>query len=259
VKQNNSAISIRDLSFSYEPGVSCFMEGLSLEIEQGSVCALLGPNGSGKTTLLLLILGMLRPVKGGLEICSGSLKGKQRVPKHLVGLVPQEESVAFGLSVSEYVLLGRAPHLGLFEQPGEADKELAARALEMVGILDLKDRAVPSLSGGERQLAMVARVLVQESHIMLLDEPTSHLDLGNTRRILDLMRLLKQSSKTVVFSTHDPNAAAAIADHVILMKKGKILSSGSPADTLTPEYLSMLYGVNVEVARVNGRPLVVID
>ncbi len=259
MKHIGTAISARGLSFSYDLKMPHFMDGLSLDIEEGSVCAILGPNGSGKTTLLLLILGMLRPVKGELSIHTVPLQGKHRVPKHLVGLVPQEESVAFGLSVFEYVLLGRAPHLGMLEQPGKADRELAARALDMVGIPHLKSREVPSLSGGERQLAMVARVLVQESHIMLMDEPTSHLDLGNTRRILDLIRMLRQNGKTVVFSTHDPNAAAAVADHVILMKKGCILSSGSPADTLTQEFLSMLYGVDVEVASVKGRPLVVID
>lgn len=258
MKNSGTAISVKRLSFSYDTGAS-IMEDLFLDIEQGSICALLGPNGSGKTTLLHLILGMLRPSKGEIGIFDMARQGKSRVPKHLVGLVPQEESVAFDLSVLEYVLLGRAPHLGMLEQPGQEDRDLTIHALEMVGILDLMNRAVPSLSGGERQLAMVARVLVQESRIILMDEPTSHLDLGNTRRVLDLMRLLKSKDKTVVFSTHDPNAAAAVADCVVLLKKGGILGSGSPEDVLTPGHLGLIYGVEVAVVRLKGRPLVVIE
>jgi iron complex transport system ATP-binding protein len=259
VSRPDTVISMRDLSFGYDAGVPCFMEGLSLDIREESVCALLGPNGSGKTTLLLLILGMLRPLKGELSVCGAPMQGKHRAPKHLVGLVPQEESITFGLSVLEYVLLGRAPHLGIFEQPGKSDRDLALQALGMVGILHLKDREVPTLSGGERQLAMVARVLVQESRILLMDEPTSHLDLSNTRRVLDLIRLIRQKGKTVIFSTHDPNAASAVADHVVLMKRGAVFSTGSPAEVLTPENLREIYGVDVEVAQVKGRPLVIIE
>jgi iron complex transport system ATP-binding protein len=255
----NPAISLKSVSFSYGSPGERFMEGISLEIHRSGICALLGPNGSGKTTLLNLVLGMLTPREGVIEVCGYTRFSGRRMPKHLVGLVPQEESIPFDLSVFEYVLLGRAPHLGILEQPGSLDRDIAIEALRTVGIEGLKNRSVPSLSGGERQLAMVARVLVQESSILLMDEPTSHLDLGNTRRVLDLMRALRAAGKTVVFSTHDANAATALADQVVLMKRGDILCSGSPTEVLTPGNLGELYGIEVEVVRLRGRPLVVIE
>ena len=253
------AISLKSVSFSYGSPGERFIAGLSLEIQQGAICALLGPNGSGKTTLLNLVLGMLSPREGGIEVCGYTRFSGQRMPKHLVGLVPQEESIPFDLSVFEYVLLGRAPHLGLLEQPGARDRDIALEALRTVGIEGLKNRSVPSLSGGERQLAMVARVLAQESGVLLMDEPTSHLDLGNARRVLDLMRALRAAGKTVVFSTHDANAAAALADQAVLMKRGRILCSGRPEEVFTPANLCELYDIEVEVAHFRGRPLVVIE
>jgi len=146
--------------------------------------------------------------------------------------------------------------MGLLEQPGSEDRKLAREALSIAGITSLEKRSVPSLSGGERQLATVARALAQQTEILLLDEPTSHLDLANARRILSVMRSLKKAGKTVVFTTHDPNAAAAAADFVILLRGGKVISCGAATDELNAPNLSTTYGVDVEVMTVNGRPLV---
>mgnify|MGYP001029998049 CR=1 FL=1 len=170
--------------------------------------------------------------------------------------MPQSEQVTFDLSVFEYALLGRAPYLDLLARPGARDRERAQSALEAAGIAALARRAVPALSGGERQLATVARALAQEPRILLLDEPTSHLDLANVRRVLDVLRSLRSAGRTIIMTTHDPNAAATLANDVLLMRQGRIVASGATDAVMTSERLSATYGVPVEVIRVHGRPLV---
>ena len=233
------------------------LKKISGQIPARSITAVLGPNGSGKTTLLLLLLGLLAHKKGDILV-SGKPLGdySPKEMKRLIGLVPQEESIPFDLSVLEYVLLGRAPHLKLLALPKEEDFEIALNAMETIGITPLRDRSLPSLSGGERQLVMIARVLTQESAILLLDEPTSHLDLANRRRVLQVMRLLRDMGKTVVFSTHDPNAAAGVADHVLMLRDGGILVAAPVREAFTTKNLTDTYGVEVEVIEMRNRPMV---
>jgi iron complex transport system ATP-binding protein len=252
------ALAVRHVSFAYAPGGPEVLSDVSLEAAAGSITAVLGSNGSGKTTLLRLALGLLRPTRGTIEVDGQPQHGySRRELSRRVGLVPQSESVAFELSVLEFALMGRAPHLGLFELPGEADRTLALEAIERVGLSALAHRAVPTLSGGEAQLATIARALVQQAAIMLSDEPTSHLDPANTRRVLEVLRMLGGEGRTVVFTTHDPNLAAAIADHVVLLKDGRVLAAAPTFEVLTTERLSATYGMEVEVVQLRGRPLVV--
>ena len=251
------AIILKDVSFAYGPEKPAFMHRISLELPGRAVIAILGPNGSGKTTMLHLLLGRLIPSEGEL-LLSGRLRSRipTRELKRLIGLVPQEETIPFDLSVLEYVLLGRAPHLGLLELPGEQDRRTARDALDTAGLGALEHRSVTSLSGGERQLTAIARALTQETSMLLLDEPTSHLDLANTRRVLKVMRRLRQRDQTVLFTTHDPNTAAAVADHVILLRGGEVLAAAPLREAFTPENLSLTYGVEVEVLRIGNRSLV---
>ncbi len=252
------ALAVRGVSFAYAPGAPAVLTDVSLETPAGSITAVLGPNGSGKTTLLRLLLGLLQPTSGSIEVEGRPQRDySRRTLSRRVGLVPQSEPVAFELSVLEFALLGRAPHLGLLDLPGEADRALAAAAIERVGLTPLRHRAVTTLSGGEAQLATIARALVQQSAILLSDEPTSHLDPANTRRILDVLRMLGREGRTVVFTTHDPNLAAAIADHVVLLREGRVLAAARTAEALTTELLSATYGMEVEVIELRGRPLVV--
>jgi iron complex transport system ATP-binding protein len=252
------ALALRSVSFAYAPGGPDVLSGVSLEVAAGSITAVLGANGSGKTTLLRLLLGLLRPTSGAVEVEGRPQHGySRRDLSQRVGLVPQSEPVAFELSVIEFALLGRAPHLGLLDLPGETDRTLALEALERVGLTALRHRAVPTLSGGEAQLATIARALVQQSAILLSDEPTSHLDPANTRRVLDVLRMLGREGRTVVFTTHDPNLAAAIADHGVLLREGRVLAAAPTAQVLTTERLSATYGIEVEVVPLRGRPLVV--
>jgi iron complex transport system ATP-binding protein len=175
----------------------------------------------------------------------------------LIGLVPQSEYIPFDFSVLEFVLLGRAPYLGPLEMPGEADRHIALEALCAIGLEHLSHRPAPALSGGERQLAMVARALAQKPRILLLDEPTSHLDLSNRDRILNVLRALAHDGVTIIFTTHDPNLVAAMADSVVLMRQGALLSAGPIATTLTAKHLSATYGLPVEVVSLHGRPFII--
>jgi iron complex transport system ATP-binding protein len=234
------------------------MEDVSLGIPRQSVVAILGPNGSGKTTLLHLILGLLKPARGEIlffgrprsDITSFELRRQ-------LGLVPQEERIPFDLSLLEYVLLGRAPHLNLLQLPGDTDRRIALHAIQTVGLSGLEARSVPSLSGGERQLASIARALAQGTDILFLDEPTSHLDLVNTKRILDVMVSLGRAGKTVVFTTHDPNAASIVADRVVLLREGRIMAAGRLKDVFSPENLTRTYGIDIKVMFIEERPFLI--
>jgi iron complex transport system ATP-binding protein len=254
-----TAILFNELSFNYGASLPFSMESFAIEIAEAAVTALLGPNGSGKTTILHLLVGLLKP-KGGSIFFYGKPwdEYSSRDLKRLIGLVPQDEEIPFDLSLLEYVLLGRAPHLGLLELPGEKDRLIARSSIETTGLADLQHRSVPSMSGGERQMASIARALSQETEILLLDEPTSHLDIANTRRVLHLMRLLRERGKTVIFTTHDPNAAASISDHVILLREGRVLNAGPIRKVLTSKNLSTTYGTKVQVMEVMERLFVLV-
>jgi iron complex transport system ATP-binding protein len=250
-------IKISGLSFRYNGNGRTIFDKLSLQIPEASVTAILGPNGSGKSTLLLILVGVLPPNAGQILING---KQRQHYPRmeinRLVGLVPQDEQFPLGLSALDYVLLGRAPHLGLLEQPGNDDYDMAREALELTGLASLRDRPIALLSGGERQLVTMARALAQRPRILLLDEPTSHLDLGNTKHILQLLRHLTEENVTIVFTTHDPAAAAAVADHVALLSEGQILATGTAEIVMTSQNLSNTYGIPVKVIQIDGKPFV---
>jgi iron complex transport system ATP-binding protein len=249
-------ISVNGLDFSYDRSAP-ILHNLSLEIPGATVTAVLGPNGSGKTTLLSVLVGMLIPQKGTVSIEGKCGKDYSRHARsRLIGLVPQEEYFPFGLTVLDYVLLGRAPYLGFFERPEESDRQVARDALEKTGLAALGDRLVPSLSSGERQLAMVARALAQKPQILLMDEPTSHLDLRNQLGVVRVIRALAAEGVTVVITTHDPNTAAAVASYVVLLRQGQVLAAGPAQTVITSETLSLTYDLPVEVVHLRGRPVI---
>jgi len=270
VETGQGILSVQGLWFGYNGPGHPVVRDLSLRVPEGTVTAILGPNGSGKTTLLRLLLGVLRPRSG--EICiagrplwPGSRAGQEgKAPysrterARLLGLVPQDEHIPFDFSVLEYVLMGRAPYLGPLDMPGEADYRAAAEALERVGLAELRDRPLPTLSGGERQLASVARALAQQTRILLLDEPAAHLDLGNQGRLLDIMRDLAAGGTTLVLTTHDPNLASSVAGHAVLVQAGQVLAAGPTDEVLTAELLSATYGTPVSVYQVDGRRIILL-
>jgi iron complex transport system ATP-binding protein len=284
--ERQGILSVQGLWFGYNGPGRPVLRDLSLDVPEGAVTAILGPNGSGKTTLLRLLLGILRPESGEIRIDGRPLwpvrpgprpvEGRARPERserfgqagttpysrteraRLVGLVPQEEHIPFDFSVLEYVLMGRAPYLSPLDMPGEDDYRQAAEALRRVGLAELQDRPLPTLSGGERQLAAVARALAQQTRILLLDEPAAHLDLSNQGRLLAIMRGLAAAGATLVLTTHDPNLAAAIAGHAVLMRAGQVLASGPAADVLTAELLSATYSTPVTVHQVDGRRIILL-
>ncbi len=245
------AFRVQNLTFGYRGAHQPVLAGLSFEIPQGAVTAILGPNGAGKSTLLHLLLGWHRPQSGQILLHGKPLSAYRRAGlSRAVGLVPQREHVPFAFRVREYLLLGRSPHLGMLAMPNEQDLALVEAALQRLGIVHLADREVASLSGGEHQLVLIARALVQGAPVVLFDEPTAHLDLGNKYRILELLQALVTEGRTVVFTTHDPQAAAPIAEHILLLRQGRLLFAGAPAEALTADRLSALYATSLQVVHL---------
>lgn len=252
-------LAFQEISFGYVRAVEA-LSHLSLEVPAGSVMAILGPNGAGKTTLLHTALGRLQPRSGRVLLESQPLSEfSRREIGQSMGLVPQSERIPFEYSLWDYALFGRTPYLHPLEMPGESDRLVALQALAQVGLDEMATRSINSLSGGERQMAMIARALAQQPRLLLLDEPTSHLDLSNKGRLLKLLRRLSAEGVTIVLTTHEPEVAAMLATHLVLMRKGQVLQAGLLADVLTAPNLTACYGVPVEVLVIEGRRLVLWD
>ncbi len=242
------------ITFGYQPNRQAVLRALSLEIEPGTVTAILGPNGAGKTTLLHLALGWLAPQNGLVRLNGQPLSHySRRELGQWIALVPQSERIPFEYSITEYVLLGRAPYLAPLDMPGAEDCQISERVIEQVGLGHMNRRAITTLSGGERQLALVARALAQQPRLLLLDEPTSHLDLANKARLIKLMQELAARGVTMLLTTHEPDVAAAIATHLVLMRDGQVYQTGRLPEVFTAEHLSATYGVPVSVTQVDGR------
>jgi iron complex transport system ATP-binding protein len=221
--------------------------GLDVALKQGEVLALLGPNGGGKTTLLKTLLGILKPLAGEAQIDGRSLEALSiRDRARRVAYVPQVHNPTFAFTVETVVLMGRTAHGGLFSGPSAKDREVAARALHEFGIAHLKQRPYTMISGGERQLVLLARALAQEPQFIVLDEPTASLDFGNQGKVMREIRALAASGHGVLFTTHDPNHALRAADRAYLLRAGERVAEGAVRDVLTRGQLEALYGAPVE-------------
>jgi iron complex transport system ATP-binding protein len=226
----------------------------SFDVPEGSITAILGPNGAGKTTLLHLALGWLQPAAGGISLFGTDLSAytaRQRGATQ--SLLPQKEPTGFEFTVLEYVLLGRAPHLKPLAAPGEQDIRIATNALSQTTILPLEHRSISRLSGGETQLLLLARSLTQQPQLLLLDEPMNHLDMKHRKGILELLMGWREAGKTAVLTTHDPETAALLADHLILIFPGGRIVCGAFTELFTGEHLSALYGLPIRTFERDGR------
>lgn len=247
-------IEVRDLCFSHD--AAPFMEEVNLSVSEGSFAVLLGKNGSGKSTLVRIIAGLLLPKKGTVRVLGREMRALSITERaRIVGYLPQIHSPVFPFTVEEVVLTGRSPYVTFIPKSG--DREKAREAMERMGISHLMKRPYTELSGGERQLVMIARVVAQEAEVILLDEPISHLDLNNQVKILTALREMTAEGKTVLAVLHDPNMAFLTADHFLFMKEGRVRE---PADREKPwdaGVLSDVYGLSVETIPFRGRSLVI--
>lgn len=228
------------------------LEGVNLDLQPGRVLCLLGPNGVGKTTLFRTLLGLLPMIDGELTLQGQDIRNldRRRIAS-CVAYVPQAQNLPFAFSASDIVLMGRNAALGPFAQPSRHDRQLSEQAFARLGISELAPKDMTSLSGGQQQMVLIARALVQNAPALILDEPTASLDLANQRRILELLRGLALDGIGIVLSTHDPDQAALLADQVILLGRGGILAAGPVEETMTAQNLSALYGTSIRRERLS--------
>ena len=220
-------------------------QGIGFAMAPGEVLCLLGPNGSGKTTLFRTLLGLMPPLAGEVRVLGEPVTAWSRsaFARH-VGYVPQAHAGLFPFSVEDVVLMGRAARIGRFATPSQHDRERALHCLQTLGIAHLRQRTYTAISGGERQLVLIARALAQEPVLLVMDEPTASLDFGNQIRVLEHIDQLRQQGMAVLLSTHQPEHALRIADRIALLGNGRLLGVGAPQVTATPDNLAALYGVS---------------
>ena len=250
-RQEECSVTLKVLGVSFSYGARRVLSNVSLELRGGEFIGLMGPNGSGKTTLLKVMNRVLKPSCGSVLVDDVDIS-KLRVKDvaKLFGTVSQEYDTSFSFTALDVVLMGRNPHLTRLRGESSRDYEVAIRSMKMTNTLHFADRPFNELSGGEKQRVMIARALAQEPRVLLLDEPTSHLDISNQIELLELLkRLCRDEGILVVAVIHDFNLASYYCDKVVLMKSGVIHSMGSPVEVLTPQGIEEVFGVKVTVRR----------
>ena len=244
-------LRIDNLAFGF-PGRTVGRD-VSFALADGEILCVLGPNGSGKTTLFRTLLGLLAPHGGSIALDGSALETLSREAiARRIGYVPQAHAGYFAYSVREMVLMGRTAHLGAFGAPGRRDRAQAQAALETLGVEALAERPFTEISGGERQLTLIARALAQEPRLLVMDEPTASLDFGNQVRVLERIAQLAARGIAVLFSTHDPDHAFLCAQRALLLTEGRVLALGPPREVVRSDTLERLYGVSVEVLPLPG-------
>ncbi len=248
-------IKVKDVAFSYASVP--VLTGINLEVEKTEVLGVLGPNGAGKSTLLKCIDGILTPQKGSILVDGHDIRRMSRIElAKKIGYIPQSLSHAFSATVFDAVLMGRRPHLGW--RTSETDTEKVLDTLHMLHIEDLAMRDINELSGGQMQKVFIARALAQEPDVLLLDEPTSNLDIRHQLEVMHTIKsIVRKKGISAILAIHDLNLATRYADKIILMNGGGILSVGDPASVITPDNIRRVFGVEAEVHHKDGKIYVV--
>ncbi|MCC5424763.1 ABC transporter ATP-binding protein [Clostridium botulinum] len=244
-------LEIKKASFGYSDTILC--KNLSFGLNPGELLCVLGPNGVGKTTFFKSILDILKLKSGEILIDGKNINSYS--PNELykyMAYVPQAHTPPFPFTVFDVVLMGRAVYIKEFSSPSRIDKQVAENSLNLLGILHLKNKIYTEISGGERQLVLIARAITQEASIIIMDEPTSNLDYGNQIKVLNLIKsLCDNNSKTILISCHNPNHALLYGSKVIIMKKGGLFSFGNPSDEITPKVIKETYGIDIKMINSN--------
>ena len=252
-------LTLNEIRFEYGDGP--VLNGLDLSVSEGEIVGLVGPNGSAKTTALRLVSGAIRPSGGSILIDGTDLdRLGARERGRLVSVVPQDPQLPLSFTVNELVMMGRTPHLRLFQWEGRRDYEIAWTAMQRTAVAHLADRSLETLSGGERQRAVIAMALAQEAPLLLLDEPTSSLDLAHQIAVMELVRGLHRDREgAVLVAMHDLTLAARYCSRVVMLAEGSAYAEGAPGEVLTPDNISAVYGVEVVVMPhpTEGTPVVV--
>ena len=244
------SLNVENLRFSY--GQREVLKGISFGAEYGEFLSVLGPNGVGKSTLFRCLLGLLQGSEGSIRVNGRDIATMS--PKELsrsMAYIPQSHNPVFNFSVLDMVLMGTTSQVGRYAVPGKEQIALAESALERLEIAHLRDRGCGNISGGERQLVLIARAIAQKAKILVMDEPSANLDFGNKMRVMRTVKGLTEDGYTIIQSTHDPDQAYLYSDKILALHGGKVLAWGPPSETITDSLISALYGVDVEVCSMH--------
>lgn len=245
------SICVENLHFSY--GEREVLKGISFSAEYGEFLSVLGPNGVGKSTLFRCLLGLLPASAGSVSIDGHRIENMSASElSRFMAYIPQSHNPVFNFSVLDMVLMGTTSQVGRFAVPGKEQIDLAEAALERLGIAHLRDRGCGNISGGERQLVLIARAIAQRAKILVMDEPSANLDFGNKIRVMRTVKGLTDDGYTVIQSTHDPDQAYLYSDKILALYNGGVLACGAPRETVTNSLISTLYGVDVEVCSMRN-------
>ncbi len=245
------SIEVRDLHFGYGSGE--VLRGVSFTAASGELTSVLGPNGVGKSTLFRCLLGLMKGYEGSIVIDGADTRRlSARNLARKVAYIPQSHYPSFNYSVFNMVLMGTTSQISLMSSPGPKQRAAAEEALERGGVAHLRDKGYTHISGGERQLVLIARALVQDARVLVLDEPTANLDYGNQIRVMEQLRRLTGQGYTVVQSTHNPEQAFLFSHSVVAMQDGRVLAEGPPSRVVTEELMEKLYGAEIRVCSLYG-------
>lgn len=240
------SITVENLSFSY--GENQVLKNVSFSAKDGELLAVLGPNGVGKSTLFKCILGLLSGYTGKAYVNGQDCaKLSSRQLSQLIAYIPQSHYPSFNYSMLDMVLMGATAQLGAFSSPKKEHIAQAEAAMDKLGILHLKSRGYTQVSGGERQLALIARAIIQKARVLIMDEPASNLDYGNQMRVISEVKQLTAEGYTIIESTHNPDQAFMSADRILAIQGGTVIADGTPKDVINSQLIKTLYGVDVDI------------
>ena len=243
------SLDVNGLSFRYKE--TPVLKNVSFSVQPGELLCVLGPNGVGKSTLFRCMLGLLREYEGSISVNGAEIQSLSvREMAKKIAYIPQWHHPGFYYSVLDTVMMGTAAQLKVFGGPGEKERMAAENTLERLGILHLKDRGCDRISGGERQLALIARAIVQQAEVLVMDEPTANLDYGNQVRVMKVVGELAKQGYAVILSTHNPEHAFYYANRVLVLLDGAVLCHGAPSEVLSEEILRKVYGIQVYLKQI---------